>query len=162
MASHGGTVSGRRVLISGAGGVGSSIAASCAAAGAAELALYDIRPGVAEALALRLSAHYPALAIKTGSNDPQGFDIVVNATPLGMNADDPLPLDHARLTPSALVADVVMKREITPFLAAAQARGCRIQIGLDMLFEQIPAYLSFFEFPSTSGQELRKLARIIY
>ena len=142
--------------------MGSSIAAACAAAGAAELCLYDIRPGASDALALRLSAHYPALHLNTGSNDPEGFDIVINATPLGMNSDDPLPLDTARLMPSALVADVVMKHEITPFLAAAKARGCQIQIGLDMLFEQIAACLSFFEFPTTRGQELRKLFRITY
>ena len=39
-----------------------------------------------------------------------------------------------------------MKQTITPLLAAAQAKGCRVQIGTDMLYEMIPAYLEFFGF----------------
>ena len=91
-----------------------------------------------------------------------GLTWLVNATPLGMNAGDPLPLDPARLAPSTFVAEVVMKNETTPFLAAARARGCRTQIGIDMLFEQIPAYLEFFGFPAATGQELREVAQIAY
>jgi shikimate dehydrogenase len=55
-----------------------------------------------------------------------------------------------------------MKREETPFLVAARDRGCMIQVGTDMLFEQIPAYLEFFGFGSTTPDELRKLATITY
>ena len=55
-----------------------------------------------------------------------------------------------------------MKEEITPFLAAARARGCDYQVGTDMLFEQIPAYLEFFGFGTTTSDELRKLAQIQY
>ena len=79
-----------------------------------------------------------------------------------MNAGDPLPVDVARIDPSAFVGEVVMKHEITPFLAAARARGCRVQVGTDMLFEQIPAYLEFFGFPSTTPDKLRAVARIRY
>ena len=53
-----------------------------------------------------------------------------------------------------------MASETTPFLRAAADRGCRVQVGLDMLFEQIPAYLEFFGFPSTTPEELRSLARL--
>jgi shikimate dehydrogenase len=53
-----------------------------------------------------------------------------------------------------------MRTEMTAFLAAAQARGCRVQIGSDMLFEQIPAYLEFFGLPSTSAEVLRAVARL--
>ena len=52
-----------------------------------------------------------------------------------------------------------MTPEITPLLNAAQARGCRIQVGTDMLFEQIPAYLEYFGFPSTTPEHLRQLAQ---
>jgi shikimate dehydrogenase len=55
-----------------------------------------------------------------------------------------------------------MKQEITPFLAAARARGCAYQVGTDMLFEQIPAYLEFFGFPAATAEELRDVARISY
>jgi shikimate dehydrogenase len=159
---NGGAIAGRRVLVVGAGGVGSAIAAAAAAAGASELALYDVSPASAEDLAGRLAEHYPLVKLALGSNDPGGFDVVVNATPLGMKSGDPLPLDTSRLTPSTYVADVVMKQETTPFLAAAEARGCRTQIGVDMLYEQIPAYLAFFGFPSATAQDLRDSAKITY
>ncbi|MFT3688516.1 shikimate dehydrogenase family protein [Paenirhodobacter sp.] len=155
-------VQGRSALVVGAGGVGSAIAASLARAGVARLALFDPNAATAQALAGRIAAAYPGIALQTGSNDPAGFDLVVNASPLGMNADDPLPLDPARIDPTAFVGEVVLKTEITPLLAAARARGCRYQIGTDMLFEQIPAYLEFFGFPKPSVAELREGAAIRY
>ncbi|TAJ28391.1 shikimate dehydrogenase [Bosea sp. (in: a-proteobacteria)] len=153
-------VAGRAALVVGAGGVGSAIAASLARAGAATLAVYDTQAASADALAGRLREHYPQQHVLTGSNDPAGFDIVVNATPLGMKAGDPLPLEVARLDPSAFVGEVVMKQEVTAFLAAAGARGCQIQVGTDMLFEQIPAYLEFFGLPSTTAEDLRSIAKL--
>ncbi|MFO1150585.1 MAG: shikimate dehydrogenase [Alsobacter sp.] len=153
---------GQRALVVGAGGVGSAIAASLAAAGVAGLALFDVHAPAAEALAVRLRQHYPRLDLAVGSRDPEGHHIVVNATPLGMKDGDPLPVAPERLPPQAYVGEVVMKQEITPFLAAARARGCLIQVGTDMLFEQIPAYLEFFGFPTTTADELRRVAAITY
>jgi shikimate dehydrogenase len=153
---------GARVLIVGAGGVGSAIAASFAAAGVAALSLHDLRADAARGLAERLREHYPAIDVRTGSNDPAGHDIVVNATPMGMEPGDPLPLDVSRLAPSTFVGEVVMRQAMTAFLVAAQARGCRFQIGTDMLFEQIPAYLEFFGLPTTTAEVLRGVAKIAY
>jgi shikimate dehydrogenase len=153
-------VQGARVLIVGAGGVGSAIAASFAAAGVAALSLYDLRPASADSLAQRLRQHFPQVDVHTGSNDPVGHDVVVNATPMGMEPGDPLPLDVSRLSSSSFVGEVVMRQTMTAFLQAAQARGCRFQIGTDMLFEQIPAYLEFFGLPTTSAELLRSVAKI--
>jgi shikimate dehydrogenase len=153
---------GASALVVGAGGVGSAIAASLAKAGVARLGLYDAHAPMMDGLAARLRRHYPALDVATGSNDPAGHDIVVNATPLGMKPGDPLPLDVDRIDPTAFVGEVVMKEEVTPFLAAARARGCQTQVGTDMLFEQIPAYLEFFGLPTTTAEELREVARISY
>ena len=153
---------GARALVVGSGGVGSAIAASLAAAGIGALALYDVQAPVAEALAARLRTHYPAIAVTTGSKDPAGFDLVVNATPLGMNPGDPLPVDMDRLAPTTFVGEVVMKTETTAFLRAARERGCRVQVGTDMLFEMIPAYLEFFGYPTTSAENLRSVARLEY
>ena len=151
-----------RVLVAGNGGVGSAIAASFAKAGSAELALFDAYAPMMNGLADRLRANYPNLKVTVGSNDPSGYDVVVNATPLGMKPDDPLPMDVTRIAPSTFVGEVVMKAEITPFLAAARERGCEYQIGTDMLFEQIPAYLEFFGFGTTTPEELRSVAQIHY
>ncbi|AJG24025.1 shikimate dehydrogenase family protein [Cupriavidus basilensis] len=153
---------GASVLVSGCGGVGSAIAASLAGAGVARLGLFDARDASAQALAARLQAHYPQLQVGTGSNDPAGYQLVVNATPLGMNEDDPLPFDVSRIDPQAWVGEVVMKTEYTPLLRAALERGCQVQVGTDMLFEMIPAYLEFFGFGTATAEELRAVARIAY
>jgi len=151
---------GARALVVGCGGVGSAIAASLAAAGVAQLALYDVQDASAQALAERLRTEYPQLKVDTGSKDPAGFDLVVNGTPLGMNPGDPLPMDMTRLSPQTFVGEVVMRTEMTAFLQAAQARGCRIQVGSDMLFEMIPAYLEFFGYPTATADQLRAVARL--
>lgn len=151
---------GARALVVGCGGVGSAIAASLAAAGSATIDLFDTRPGAAQALAGRLKAHYPDLALRTDSNDPQGLTVVVNATPLGMNTGDAMPMDVSRIAADTFVGEVVLKAEMTAFLLAVQARGCRFQVGSDMLFEQIPAYLEFFGFPTTSAENLRSVAQL--
>lgn len=153
-------IEGVRAIVAGAGGVGSAIAAALAAAGAAQLMLFDRNGARAESLRVRLLAHYPALRVATGSNDPAGFELVVNATPLGMRDGDPLPFDPSRISSSALVGDVVMQSTVTPLLFAASARGCETQSGIDMLFEMIPAYLEFFGFPSATSDELRAVADI--
>lgn len=153
---------GARVLVVGSGGVGSAIAASLAGEGIAHISLFDINDSMAQALGQRLQQHYPAITVSTGSNDPAGYDVVVNATPMGMNDGDPLPMDVARLDANTFVGEVVMHKEMTAFLAAAAARGCKVQVGTDMLFEMIPAYLEFFGLPTTTPEELRTLAQIQY
>ena len=153
---------GVRALVVGSGGVGCAIAAALAAAGVARLGLFDVNAVSAEGLAERLRQHYLSLQVTTDSNDPTGFDLVVNATPMGMNVGDPMPMDVSRIAATTFVGEVVMKKEMTAFLAAAAERGCRVQIGSDMLFEQIPAYLEFFGLPSTSPEELRALANLQY
>jgi shikimate dehydrogenase len=151
---------GARCLVVGTGGVGSAIAAALAAARVASIGLYDNNAASADGLAGRLRDHYPALEVRTGSNDPPGFDLVVNATPLGMNSTDPLPLDVSRLAPTTFVGEVVMKQEVTPLLRLARARGCRTQAGTEMLFEQIPLYLDFFGFGKVTADELRAVAAL--
>ena len=153
---------GCRALVVGAGGVGRAITASLAASGVANLSLFDVDNASAQGLADRVREHYPSVQVQTGSCDPAGHDLVVNATPLGMNEGDPLPFDVRRLSPDTFVGEVVMKRETTPLLAAAQALGCRVQVGTDMLYEQIPAYLEFFGLPTTTAAELRRLSQVSY
>ncbi len=153
---------GASALVVGCGGVGCAIAASLAHAGVASLGLFDINTQAAQGLAARLCKHYPALQVSTGGPDPAGYGLVVNATPLGMKDGDPMPLDVSRIAPGTFVGEVVMKSETTAFLAAAQARGCAVQVGSDMLFEQIPAYLEFFGFDSTTPEQLRTVARLSY
>ena len=153
---------GARALVVGSGGVGCAIAASLAGAGIAHIGLHDVHAAAAEALGQRIRDNYPAISVTTGSNDPAGFDLVVNATPMGMNEGDPLPLDVSRLEARTFVGEVVMRTEMTAFLSAAAARGCQVQVGSDMLFEMIPAYLEYFGFATATADELRSVARLSY
>ena len=153
---------GARALVVGSGGVGSAIAASFAAAGVSALTVFDMNSDSADALAERLRRHYPEIEVASGSKDPAGYDVVVNATPLGMKPGDPLPMDIDRISPQTFVGEVVMKQEFTPFLTAAKAKGCPVQVGTDMLFEMIPAYLEFFGFKTTTPEVLREVAQIKY
>lgn len=156
----------KRVLILGAGGGASAIAASLAIAGAsapAEIALYDPAPGKAQGVAAHIASspyvkHAKVLA--TASNDPAGYDVVVNASPLGLQATDPLPCDVSRLQAGAAVVDILMKNQPTPFVQAVRARHLVAQPGFEMLIQQAPDYLDFFGYQE-AAQSVRDNATFI-
>ena len=132
---------GRTAFIVGAGGAGSAVAVELARSGA-RLRLYDVDADRAASLAHRLrQAGHDAAA--TADADPAGADLVVNATPLGMRPDDPMPLDPALLSPAMIVAEVVMKPPVTAFLQAARDRGCRTQMGEAVMLYQLDAMTAF-------------------
>lgn len=151
---------GKRALVVGNGGVGSPIAASLASIGLAGIGLFDPNTAASEALAERIDKHYPDVDLTVGSKDPEGYDLIVNATPLGMRDGDPLPVEVDRIAPGSYVGDVILKADMTPFLQAAKDRGCTIQVGTDMLFEQIPAFLEFFGYGTATPDELRATAQL--
>jgi shikimate dehydrogenase len=151
--------SGKRALVVGNGGVGSPIAASLAGLGLVEIGLFDPNAAASEALARRIGGHYPDVKVVVGSKDPDGYDLIVNATPIGMNDGDPLPVDVDRVAPGSYVGDVVLNTDVTPFLQAAKDKGCTVQVGRDMLFELVPAYLEFFGFEGATPDELRAAAQ---
>ena len=140
----------KRVLIVGAGGGGTAIGASLAVArstGAArEVALFDIVPGKAQQVAARIAAATGVKIYAATSSDPTGFDVVVNATPLGLQLTDPMPCDVTRLGPHAALVDIVMKDQPTSLVRAARARGLNAQPGFEMLIQQTHLYLDFFGF----------------
>jgi shikimate dehydrogenase len=160
IARKGCVLDGARVQLLGCGGVGHAIAAALAGCGVAQIRLFDIESGSMEDLARRLRSHFPNLTVLTGPARPEDASLIVNASPLGMSEGDPLPIDPERIPRGSFVGDVVMRQTITPFLKAALARDCTIQVGTDMLFEQIPAYLEFFGLPTTTPEVLRELARV--
>jgi shikimate dehydrogenase len=158
MQRKGFAIAGKRCMVVGAGGVGSAIAASLVQVGAGALHVFDVNAASSEALAQRLRENFPQVTVHTDSNDPAGMDLLVNATPLGMKIGDALPVEMRRLSANTFVGEVVMAQEITAFLAAARAIGCPTQVGKDMLYEQIPAYLEYFDLPTTTAENLRAVA----
>ncbi|MBM7440062.1 shikimate dehydrogenase [Streptomyces sp. HB132] len=135
---------GKRIVVMGAGGAGSAIAAALLAAGAAQLTVCDPDAAKLRDLVARLEEHWPGRA--TGEADPAlgNADIMVNATPLGMRADDPQPFPVRALAPRCVVADVIMKPSETALLKAAAAHGHPILHGAHMLDHQLDLYRTFF------------------
>ncbi len=134
---------GQRVLLLGAGGAASAIAFALADAGARQVAVANRTRQRAETVVAHVHRALPQADIAVGDADPRGYDMVVNATSLGMRPDDPLPLDVARLDPQTLVAEIIMKPELTRLLEAARQRGCRIHYGRHMLDCQVDLMARF-------------------
>jgi shikimate dehydrogenase len=139
-------IAGRRVLVVGSGGVGAAIAFALAEAGAASVRVSDIARERAADLARRLEA--AGTPSGTSAAAAEGFDLIVNASPAGMQPDDPVPIDCAGLAAGAIVGDVVVNPQITPLLAAAQARGCHVQPGTVMMDHQLEATRAFLRLPA--------------
>jgi shikimate dehydrogenase len=135
----------KTVLLVGAGGAGRAIAFAVASAGARTLTISDIEERRAEDLARSVAAATGCRAA-AGPADPHAMDIVINATSLGMNADDPLPIDPHRLDQASLVVDIVNSPEPTPLCRAARARGCHAQDGRPMHQGQAVHALRFLGF----------------
>lgn len=133
---------GARVLLVGAGGVARGIAFELAARGAAQLTIANRTVARAEQLAGRVAAAFPTCTAEVGEATVHDHDLVINATSLGTNDDDPLPLDIDAISQDAVVAEVV-GRGVTPLLAAAAARGCRTVPGRAMLDAQVAATVDF-------------------
>ncbi|WGF89752.1 shikimate dehydrogenase family protein [Marinivivus vitaminiproducens] len=141
-------LAGRQALLVGAGGAGTAVAHAMAQAGIARLRLCDPDGERVRRLAGALAVAHPALAIEQDGPDPEGFDLLVNCSPLGMRADDPLPIDPERIASGSLVVDAVLKPAISPLLERARQRGCIVQPGARMLEGQVEAVLGFFGLPA--------------
>jgi shikimate dehydrogenase len=133
-----------RALLIGAGGAGSAIALSLLDHGVARLAIYDIDTDRRAALLAKLAKRFGD-RVKCEAANVSDIDLLVNATPIGMKENDPLPLDIAGLRATTFVGDVITVPEITPLLAAARERGCAVQSGIGMFESNIGLMADFFE-----------------
>ena len=147
MRDNGCLIEGRRALLVGAGGAGSAIAHALVLAGVSELALHDGNVERRTSLVTRL-AGLNLCSVTHGATDPGGFDIVLNATPAGMRADDPAPVDLSRIAENMFVGCVITVPAITPLVAAAQARGCKTMTGAHMFGRVRDLMVDFLAGPS--------------
>ncbi|MEJ8824679.1 shikimate dehydrogenase [Variovorax humicola] len=133
-----------RVFLTGCGGAGKAVAHAMAGAGIAAIRLVDSQLHRQHELAEQLRAIHPRLHVSQGGVADAEHDLAINATPCGMAEGDPLPFAIDKLRPDAIVADLVMKPERTPLLAAAEARGHRIHLGRHLLENQAALVAAFF------------------
>lgn len=138
------SLEGQRVLQLGAGGAGSAIALAFAAAGARAITLFDPDTARADALAATVCALHPGCEIACGTPTAAGYDVIVNASPVGMRPGEGMPAPLGSFDPACLVIDIITKPEVTPLLAAARAAGCQTLGGLAMLAAQADTFLEFF------------------
>jgi shikimate dehydrogenase len=140
---HGIELTGKRVHLIGAGAVARAMAFALAQAGIAAITVRDVDGRRAEDLARALRAAFTSMQVDPVDSDQYDCDLLANATPLGLREEDALPCDPERIVPGTVVTDVIPKPEITPLLAAAQARGCSFSTGHDMVEAQIGLIAEF-------------------
>ena len=137
-------LAGRRVALFGAGGAGSAIACGLAEAGAKAIAVIDQETAKAQSLVEKLRRAFPECEVTVATKAPQGIDMVVNASPVGMKPGDGLPGNIGKLDPGTLVGDVVILPDKSPMIRHALECGCRYVDGREMMDGQVGALLAFF------------------
>ncbi len=144
--AQGQSAAGRRVALLGAGGAGAAIAVSLARGGASSIAIHDLDKTKAHTLAESLQNAFGGLRVEVAPPDLARDDLLVNATPVGMRADDPLPWPLSGLRSGAIVGDVTTKPDTPPFIAEAERLGACVVRGRDMHEGQVRALAEFFGF----------------
>ncbi len=134
--AHGLSMDGKRAAVIGGGGAGAAIAHAIAESGADEIVIKEVRTERHGFLERLLKNTNPKMKISFALTSLEGFDLVVNATPVGMNDNPNVPFSTDTLSSSTLVADVVTNPEVTPWLAAALKKGCEVQYGVEMVLGQ--------------------------
>ncbi len=124
----------KRVILAGAGGAGKAIAYELLISDVAELAIFDLDQNRQQQLVEHLNQLGKGKVI-AHDNDPSGFDVIVNATPMGMNGDPSAAFLLNQITEKMSVADVVTSPAETPFIQQALAQGCLVVKGTDMFVQ---------------------------
>lgn len=123
----------KKVLIVGAGGASRAISYYLSEK-ADTLYLFDTDKIKLEKLASDLSGVRDNITILHHTADLSAFDVLINATPLGLKATDPLPLDVSALAAHQTVCDLIYKT--THLQSLALQKGCKTINGLGMLLWQ--------------------------
>ena len=135
----GGEISGKRVTILGAGGAARAIAVECALAGATEIIIinrtFPRAEELAELINEKTKARGTALAWEGKAVVPEGTDILINATSIGLvpYPDEYPDIDYDSVNEHMTVSDVVFNPAETVFLAKTGKRGAKTVNGLGML-----------------------------
>ncbi len=136
-------ISGKNALLVGTGGAGTAIAYALMDEGASQLAVSNRTVAKADSLCSSVNAYAQRNFAETAPPDPYGYDIVINATSVGLNREDLLPIDVDRLRSGQLVVDAIAKPPITALLQAAEQKGCTVHSGEHMIREHMKLVAEF-------------------
>lgn len=131
-----GPAAGIRALLLGAGGAARAALLGLLDEGAAEVLLFNRTSERARAVARRIGGPRARVVPLVQGLEGERFDLVVNATRLGLDPHDASPLDFARLGRAGAAMDLVYSKEKTPFVRAADRHGVRSTDGMEMLVQQ--------------------------
>jgi shikimate dehydrogenase len=131
-----GSCTASRVLLLGAGGAARAALVGLIDEGASEVLLFNRTQERARAVARRIGGQKARVVPSLRELEGEAFDLVVNATRLGLDPDDPSPIDLAVLSRAGAAMDLVYGRHTTPFVRSAEAAGVRATDGLEMLVQQ--------------------------
>lgn len=134
----------KKVYLVGAGGAANAIAFSLLQQGLHSLTLFNRTISKAVDLKNRLLTFYPEAEVNIGTSDVSYYDVVINATILGLRSEDPLPIEPSTLRPNQLVCDIIMHPKETPLLQTAKQKGSKVHYGLPMLDKQLELMLKFW------------------
>jgi len=138
MRKYGHEVSGKTVLMVGAGGAARAIATALCMHGVDHIKIMNRTLAKAEALVQDLSEKGGFDQAKAvASDDGSNVDIIINATSMGLHEGDALPLPLDAVKSTTIVAEIIMKPERTAWLADAEARGLTTHYGRHMLDCQV-------------------------
>lgn len=131
---------GKACLIIGAGGVGQSIALSLASSGAAEIKVLNRTPEKAENIVVQINEQFSGCEGSIGDIENPAelvdYDLIVNATSVGMEANPGLPVTLDALESWQIVYDVIYRPSETDFLKEAKDKGAKVINGTGMLLNQ--------------------------
>lgn len=141
--NNGGDPKGKHTLLVGAGGAGSAIALALLDNGVSDLAIHDVNHARRDELVSRLQNKFGD-KIYIGSSDPTGYDLVVNATPMGMKPEDPFPVQVDKIASGTFAACVINSPSVSPWIEAARLHNCKTSVGADMFKGALAAMVNFF------------------
>jgi shikimate dehydrogenase len=132
------------VLIVGAGGAGRAIAFALAEEGVRKIDLMDLSAeSVAFTANMVNSFRGEECAVPVDGSTRWDYDIVINASPIGVKGDSVFPMPAAAIRPEMLIADIASLSGETALLRAAKAAGATVSDGNDMLLAQIRLMAGF-------------------
>ena len=131
-----GSPKGIRVLLLGAGGAARAALLGLVEEGADEVLIYNRTQERARAVARRIGGQRARVVPVLRELEGEDFDLVVNATRLGLSPTDPSPLDLSQLNRVGAAMDLLYGRHTTAFVRSAEVSGVRTTDGLEMLVQQ--------------------------
>jgi shikimate dehydrogenase len=137
-------LTGRRLMLIGAGGAGSAVGVALAHERPAFMRLFDVDAARAQALVDKIQSVSAGTMVEVAMPRIDDVDVLLNVSPVGMLDDARVPITVDRLPSQLVVFDAIVKPDRTPLLRLAEECGCTTVYGREMMRGQIYRMVDFF------------------